>query len=432
MTRYLTKSRFKLALECPTKLFYTRKDEYENTKADDEFLQSLAEGGYQVGELAKCYYPGGHDITEAEYEIPLKRTNELLLQDEVVIFEAAIQYQHLFVRVDILEKKGNTIRLIEVKAKSTDGSDFMHFLNKSGGITKEWKPYLYDVAFQHLVVKSAFPEMEITCYLMLADKNVTSSVDGLNQRFPIHKIGDGKIAIEKNSDLSNADFGTPLLKEINVDTIIEQIQSDGIDGSSFEELVHAYASAYESDTKIKTPLGIQCGSCEFKTFSNTKKSGFHECWKDQTRLTDSDLSKPMVFDLWNFRGVEKLLNEGTYLLKDLEKSAFGEIKPGPFGALSTKERQWLQVEKEKENDRTPYLDTSLFFIKKQEFIYPLHFIDFETSMVAIPFNKEGDLMNRLLFSIPIISWRRMVKSDTLISIFIPSKVNFRISYLSGL
>ncbi len=49
--RYLTKSRFKLALECPTKLYYTAKAEYGNTKEHDEFLQALAEGGFQVGEL---------------------------------------------------------------------------------------------------------------------------------------------------------------------------------------------------------------------------------------------------------------------------------------------------------------------------------------------------------------------------------------------
>lgn len=55
-TRYLTKSRFKLAMECPTKLFYTGKDnEYKNTKGDDEFLESLAEGrlsGWEDGYAA--------------------------------------------------------------------------------------------------------------------------------------------------------------------------------------------------------------------------------------------------------------------------------------------------------------------------------------------------------------------------------------------
>jgi len=51
--RYLTKTRFKEGLECPTKLYYSKNSEYQNNQLDDPFLESLAEGGYQVGELAK-------------------------------------------------------------------------------------------------------------------------------------------------------------------------------------------------------------------------------------------------------------------------------------------------------------------------------------------------------------------------------------------
>ena len=62
-TRYLTKSRFKLAMECPTKLFYTSKDdEYKNNKGDNEFLASLAEGGFQVGKMATLLFPDGKEI----------------------------------------------------------------------------------------------------------------------------------------------------------------------------------------------------------------------------------------------------------------------------------------------------------------------------------------------------------------------------------
>ena len=59
INRYLTKSRFKLAMEYPTKLYYTGKGEYINQDLDDPFLLALAEGGFQVGELAKHYFPGG-------------------------------------------------------------------------------------------------------------------------------------------------------------------------------------------------------------------------------------------------------------------------------------------------------------------------------------------------------------------------------------
>ena len=60
--RYLTKSRFKIAQECPTKLAYTGKPGYGNTKNDDPFLRALAEGGFQVGALAKLYIPGGTEV----------------------------------------------------------------------------------------------------------------------------------------------------------------------------------------------------------------------------------------------------------------------------------------------------------------------------------------------------------------------------------
>ena len=102
--RYLTKSRFKIGLECPTKLFYTAKPQYPNQSLEDSFLQALAQGGYQVGELAKHYYPGGHDITSLDYEEALQQTAELLAQNKVVIYEAAIRYNNLFIRIDILVK----------------------------------------------------------------------------------------------------------------------------------------------------------------------------------------------------------------------------------------------------------------------------------------------------------------------------------------
>ena len=67
--RYLTKSRFKTAVGCPTKLYYTGKSAiYADTKQEDEFLKALAEGGFQVGELAKLMYPGGVEIESKVHE----------------------------------------------------------------------------------------------------------------------------------------------------------------------------------------------------------------------------------------------------------------------------------------------------------------------------------------------------------------------------
>ena len=65
MPRHLTKSIFILGIDCPIKLYYTNKDHYPDKNYDNEFLEALAKIGYQVGALAKCYYPGNSTCGES-------------------------------------------------------------------------------------------------------------------------------------------------------------------------------------------------------------------------------------------------------------------------------------------------------------------------------------------------------------------------------
>src|SRR4051812_25309841 len=120
--RYLTKSRYKLAMECPTKLFYTGKpDTYADAKIDDPFLKALAKGGFQVEALARCYFPSGVLIESMNHDEAVVHTSNLLSSNEnITIFEAALRWKNLFVRVDILKKTGESLELIEVKSKSFD------------------------------------------------------------------------------------------------------------------------------------------------------------------------------------------------------------------------------------------------------------------------------------------------------------------------
>lgn len=221
-SRFLTKSRFKLALECPTKLFYTGKTEdYNNQKLDDPFLEALAEGGFQVGELAKLYHPGGVEVREKDHAKAVLETDRLLDNEQVTIFEAAVQQEKLFIRADILVRSGEELSLIEVKAKSVSGAD-EPFLNKSGAIVPDWKPYLYDVAFQRLVLQKAFPWCRIRSYLMLADKSRVATVDKLNQHFLIKKEKERTVVVV-NGPLTPADLGAEILVRINVDPVVNGI-----------------------------------------------------------------------------------------------------------------------------------------------------------------------------------------------------------------
>ncbi|HPY93858.1 MAG TPA: DUF2779 domain-containing protein, partial [Clostridia bacterium] len=84
--RRLTKSRFQLAMSCPAKLYYDGKPAYANRSLEDAFLNALAEGGFQVGALARAYYPGGILVGGASTKEALGQTRELLAREEVTLF----------------------------------------------------------------------------------------------------------------------------------------------------------------------------------------------------------------------------------------------------------------------------------------------------------------------------------------------------------
>jgi hypothetical protein len=71
----------------------------------------------------------------------------------VVIYETAFLYEGLFIRTDVLLKTGNSIKLIEVKAKSFNPNDEYNFVGARGGIVSSWKPSLFDLAFQKYLAR---------------------------------------------------------------------------------------------------------------------------------------------------------------------------------------------------------------------------------------------------------------------------------------
>jgi hypothetical protein len=396
--RYLTKSRFQLGRQCPTKLFYTGKKEYPDQNKKDILLQSRAEEGYQVGELAKLYFPEGvnNDIEDLDHESAIQRTDDLLKQENVVIFEGAVKYENLFIRADIIVKQGKKVQLIEVKAKSFSGKDESVFISPNGiSINPKYKSYLEDVAFQKYVLMSAYPAFEFSAYLMLVNKNSVASVDGLNQIFEIKTVNGRKTGVVNEEKLARNGIGNRLLVQLNVDKAIDLIyKKNENETTDFISEINHFASHYAKDQKIKTPVGVFCKYCEFYTSkeedASGKKSGFKECWKEQLGLTDRDFERPLVFDVWNYRASQDRIEEGRYFLTDLNKNDFSDDSDQndtTSKGLSITQRQWIQVEKAIKKDPTPYIDLTGLRNEMNSWKYPLHFIDFETSTVAIPFFK---------------------------------------------
>ncbi len=391
--RYLTKSRFKLALECPAKMYYDGKPEYANQKVEDTFLLSLAEGGFQVGELAKYYFPGGHEVGTLDYDLAVQRTSELLELDQVVIYEAAFRFENLFIRVDVLNKVTNKVELIEVKAKSFNGESEEAFVTNKGKISSSWRPYLYDVAFQKYVLSHVFPKYSVKAYLMLADKNALCPTEGLNQKFKVVKDKSGRKHVVSEA-LTAEDLEKPILRQICVDSCCELIFSTelvcGTQTVGFAEYVNWLVDHYVRDQKIHTTPSSTCAKCEFQAAERDIKSGLknglQECWMESLGWTSEDFKSETVLDIWNFRKKDQCIKEERIKLADILQEDISPTNDGKPG-ISVSERQWLQVVKSRNKDLSIWLDANNLEREMSTWVYPLHFIDFETAMVAIPFNK---------------------------------------------
>ena len=173
-------------------------------------------------------------------------------------------------------------------------------------------------------------------------------------------------------------------------------QINAATNESFEAELARFVARYKNDTKIAPQIGTQCKGCQFRSEEEPSKSGFHECFAAILGKDRKDIKGPFVFDLWNFRKSEDLIDEGIYLLKDVPKKVINVRKAQKPG-MSPTERQWTQVEATQNNSPKPFVDTEGLRAEMTTWNFPLHFIDFETSMVAIPFNKNRRPYEQIAF-----------------------------------
>jgi hypothetical protein len=169
---------------------------------------------------------------------------------------------------------------------------------------------------------------------------------------------------------------------------------------SFSALIDFLSSHYERNKKAPPQISSKCGSCEFtctiKDEAEGLKSGSKKCWMEALNWEEDDFKDPSILELWNSRKKDSYINSGKTKLVDLTREDIG-VKAGTPPGLSLSERQWLQVEKVKNKDTSAYFDSTGMMAEMKKWTFPLHHIDFETSRVAIPFNKGRKPYEGILF-----------------------------------
>ena len=94
--------------------------------------------------------------------------------------------------------------------------------------------------------------------------------------------------------------------------------------------------------------------------------------------------------------VDTVVEDIYSTISALTKGQDIKLKPKSEG-LSNSERQWIQIVKERDGDTTEYFDKEGFLKESQNWKYPLHFIDFETSTVPLPFHKFSNPYQQIAF-----------------------------------
>jgi hypothetical protein len=377
-----------MGLECPTKLFYTAHKEYANQKQSDPFMMALAKGGFQVEEYARRLHAPGVLIESRDPEEAVEQTMAAIAKGQVV-FEGAFVFENLYIRCDMIKVVDNVIELIEIKAKSFDGSSTVQteMMTKGGTIKSGWKSYLWDVAFQKHVIEQVFPDKVVIPYLMMADKSKRAGVNGLHEKFKVTKGKDLRMAIEVDLSLDLTTAGEALVCKVDVSLPVDAIEkgvdkaSDGLD---FSEAISKYSDALESGKRIAPVLGKKCKGCEFRGDETDEKSrsGFKECWAE--RLPKEDLDAPKPFAIWDNRDADaQIKEEGTLLARNLDDFFSEEIS----APIERKQRQQLQLESIKDPEKELTVFAEALRQELDQFEYPLHFIDFETSTNPLPHFK---------------------------------------------
>ena len=387
--KLLSKSNFLLGCDCPVKLKYS-KSGYPSLNNSNSFLEFFADGGFMVEALARALFDDGVWVVPEAGETPEQATARLMaVPGDGVWFEPTFVIHDMLVRVDILQRKDEVLRLIEIKAKSYDSRESeTPFRGKREGILGGWREYLLDITYQTNVLELMYPKMTVVPELCLVDTSKTCLEDAIFKKVELVTDKDpgstGPRAIYRGDivALRNQHFLGFLNVRLEVDELIASVRSQA------NSLLKISA---DPSIAIDPPLGSKCRDCEYRNI-NSLRNGFAECWG---ALAAGD---PHIVDLYGAGLLADAAGNSKEGLNWLMKNGISKLVEIPPKIIdknkSTGKRQIRQLECTKTGDEwiDPALQAELDACE-----YPLHFVDFETSRLAVPYHKGMQPYEQIAF-----------------------------------
>ncbi len=100
----------------------------------------------------------------------------------------------------------------------------------------------------------------------------------------------------------------------------------------------------------------------------------------------------------------ELFSKGIYFMDELTEDNVG-LNP-ETGRLSMSERQWIQIRKEVDSDSSIHINVEELRQEIAGWKYPLHFIDFETSAVPLPFTSGRRPYEQIAFQFSVHTYHQ--------------------------
>lgn len=391
----LSKSDYNLARTCDTKLYF-RENRYPDNGDYSPYVRLLAEGGFMVDALARAQRPGGVLLDPTWDPVAdFAKTRELLERDTVTIFQGTLLSGKRLARVDIIEKRGSDVNLIEVKAKSFDASAHSDDLAAGGkGLFRkkqkpyahyaDWLPKFEDLTFQVLVFEKLFPALRVRPFIVLIDKTKRTTLDGAPKFFEL--VRQTRADGTEHSYAAHFTGTAADVAKLDVLATVDAVD----DVALLREAVDAEAARFESlldkpfDSYVTT-LGTKCADCEFHVDASAKPNGFAQCWGQMAAGAPHILELQSIGKVLDANGapiIESLTRVGKASLFDIPLDRLKK-KDGTVGAQA--ERQIRQITHAKSGKE--WIDDSLKG-SLANLSYPMHFIDFEASRLAIPYHAN--------------------------------------------
>jgi hypothetical protein len=355
-------------IKCPTSAYYGWQA-YTSKNGDDEFLAFLAEEGQAVGRAAHRLFSEGQFVRHKQPERAREQTRDLLKNENVVLFEGCLMAEQFLARPDVVIRKGGQLHLVEVKSKLGNLADHRAgkmLFNCYGDIRAAWKDYVHDLAFQCEVVSRSFPELEVIPWLLLPEAESPANGEEISERDEPDSLD--PIVIKRRREQSVLKFFDASKAVVHVAQNVAQ---------TMEEMKQVWLSG----ERPVSPLRYQCRNCEFRLGNGRNEGdGFHECWG---ALAEPE---PHIFDLNQLFSLKQQDNKQK-LLADQKidagtTSLFSITESELHGEHSTRQAIQLRNQRAGQEWIAPELADEI-----ERLQWPICFLDFETTMAAVPKHK---------------------------------------------